>query len=148
MATIRKWICSRCNCGTPAPKLFDSLRCYVKKSFPRCSKCFGTCSLHVEFPFGLNAANNRCKVLAVFEPQKPEYWKQKNGRRVTFYPFLVVLERLNRGKTIWLPYWHTVGPKGNQKRKYGQWAPIMDIRLFQCLLQQARREKAFKKDIF
>jgi hypothetical protein len=58
---------------------------------------------------------------------------------VTFYPFLVVLQRHGREHAAWLPYWHTIEKHGRKPtQKYGQWAPFMDFGLFADLLTQAR----------
>jgi hypothetical protein len=59
---------------------------------------------------------------------------------VTFYPFLVVTERKGRDQAVWLPYWHVVGDGEENRKKYGQWAPFMDMKLFRDLLAQPRDE--------
>ena len=61
-----------------------------------------------------------------------------DGNTITFYPFLVVVERHGRGNAIWLPYWHVVEDGIRRKKKFGQWAPFMDEKLFVDLIVQAR----------
>lgn len=92
----------------------------------------------LNFDFGLDAEKSRCKVLDAFIPanDKPDQWSSDGGN-VTFYPFLVILEGTEKpGRSIWLPYWHTV----EGKRKYGQWAPHMDDFVFIDLINQAREK--------
>ena len=45
-----------------------------------------------------------------------------------------------RGNAMWFPYWHLVKLKKGTKCKYGQWAPLMDDRLFSCLVRQAKKK--------
>jgi hypothetical protein len=62
----------------------------------------------------------------------------QQGRRVTFWPFLVFTQRDGRERAVWLPYWHTIEDGGTRISRYGQWAPFMDGHLFTNLLDQAR----------
>jgi hypothetical protein len=50
----------------------------------------------------------------------------------------VGLERTRQ--LFWLPYWHTEEKGGMVKKKAGQWAPAMNVYLFECLIGQARRK--------
>jgi hypothetical protein len=99
--------------------------------------------LRLSFDLGLNAPNPPCVLRDCFVPRELESWKEKDGSPVTFYPFLVIL---NRGRRLaaWLPYWHVVERKKREIKKYGQWAPLMDFKLFSDLLAQARSSSAIK----
>jgi hypothetical protein len=93
------------------------------------------------FSFGLGAGCARCKVLHVSAPVEDDLitWTGDAGETVTFYPFLVVLAGTDKeGRSLWLPYWHTVEKDGSTERKYGQWAPFIDDFLFKSLVEQAR----------
>jgi hypothetical protein len=105
----------------------------------RCDNCAAETSFHLRFDFGLGAADNQSTIAGVFHPREPETWVDRDGSKVTFYPFLVVLNRKNRERAIWLPYWHVVERKSARPlEKYGQWAPFMDAHLFDDMLAQAR----------
>jgi hypothetical protein len=72
-------------------------------------------------------------VLDVFLPEREEPFSN-DGKKVTFYPFLVVLEGVEEpGVCYWLPYWHLE----DGKRKYGQYAPFLDSYQLEELIQQA-----------
>jgi hypothetical protein len=56
--------------------------------------------------------------------------------KVTFYPFLVVLET-NEGKQFcWMPYWHVTG----NEARYGQHAVCLEQRQFESLMAQAQEK--------
>jgi hypothetical protein len=93
----------------------------------------------LEFEFGLGAPDKRAAVVGSFLPKVPEAWRDRNGASVTFYPFLVVVERYGRERATWLPYWHVIEHEGRRQTKYGQWAPFMDRHLFEDLVAQAVR---------
>lgn len=121
--------------------MFDALRDFSKSQ--KCPKCGAAHrDLHLIFDFGLNASNSDCTVLASFTHKKPESWKDKDGSKVEFYPFLVVLRRHGRQKAVWMPYWHLVHKKKRIIKKYGQWAPFMDMDLYKDLLKQAKKAHA------
>jgi hypothetical protein len=78
------------------------------------------------------------KVLDAFHEKAT--WKN-DGRTVTFYPFLVVLENTRgRSQKVWLPYWH----KDGRKLKYGERATWTDARLFCGLFAQAHAKGYFR----
>jgi len=77
----------------------------------------------------------------LFFPLKLEHWLDKKGDKVTFYPSLVILKRLHKGNAMWFPYWHLVKSKKGTICKYGQWAPLMDDRLFSDLVSQAKKKR-------
>ena len=139
MATKRFWKCPGCRNETKANGLFDALLGVAKGKRHQCSCCETPCDLDLKFDFGLGAKDSHCTVLGCFLPESLQKWPDDNtGQRVTFYPFLVVLHRHPHRKAIWLPYWHLVGDGEAVTKKYGQWAPFMDLTLFNSLVAQAR----------
>jgi len=106
---------------------------------PACRSCGASTDLHLSFDFALCVQDKDAKVLASFYPHQLEEWPCE-GRTVTFYPFLIVTEREGRDRAVWLPYWHVVRDGGKDNPKYGQWAPFMDMELFEDLLSQARND--------
>ena len=77
-------------------------------------------------------------MLDAFLPDEPVTWSDKSGREVTFYPFLVITE--GKGERVaWLPYWHVVRGKDVEQKKYGQWAPSMDLSTFEELVPKPDR---------
>lgn len=137
MATVRKFVCSKCD-PVHAGNLFKALYALATTGTPVCPNCGRRRRLTLTFDFGLNASHSKCTVLAAVLPETIRSWKLKNGARVRFYPFLVVLKRHGRGRAVWMPYWHLVGKGRTPIMKYGQWAPFMDLELFQSLLARAR----------
>jgi len=95
--------------------------------------------LNLSFDFALGASGKNSVVIASFYPHSPEqWWEESRERTVTFCPFLVVTKREGRDQAIWLPYWHLIQDDEKVNHKYGQWAPLMDLKLFEDLLTQAR----------
>lgn len=136
MATDRFHLCPKCGRKSPAGLLFDSLHAVSLGKLHTCDQCATNMVLHLSFAWGLDAGSFECVVLDAFLPDEPVKWSDKNGREVTFYPFLVITE--GKGDRVaWLPYWHVVRGEEEQK-KYGQWAPSMDLSTFQELVAKAR----------
>ncbi|MFI5386431.1 MAG: hypothetical protein ACHQ50_09955 [Fimbriimonadales bacterium] len=97
--------------------------------------------LHFEHDFGLNASHKESTAVGVYLPEVLDTWLDRDGSKVTFYPFLVVVARPNTEKAIWMPYWHVVEKAGRgPANKYGQWAPHMRISLFENLISKARAD--------
>lgn len=140
MATERTWECKSCKDKRPANSMYDALRDFsTSRKCPECGAARR--DLRLIFDFGLNASHSDCTVLASFSHKKPQKWKDKDGSRVEFYPFLVILQRHGRQKAVWMPYWHLVHKKNRVIKKYGQWAPFMDMALYKNLLKQAKRAR-------
>lgn len=141
MATKRIWECESCKDKRHAGSMFDALR-----DFSRSRKCPECKAAHRElrliFDFGLNASHSNCTVLASFSHRTPQSWTDKDGSKVEFYPFLVILKRHGRQEAVWMPYWHLVHKKKRVIKKYGQWAPFMDMNLYKDLLKQAKKAHA------
>ena len=130
MATKRYCSCPKCHKRTHSSGLlFDTLL-----NFPRSllgCPCGETNELLLLPPFSLGAGGKCFKVLDVF--YESVSWRNE-GKQVTFYPFLIVLEDTeNKDHKIWLPYWHVE----ESKRKFGERAPWMDADLFTALLAKA-----------
>jgi len=145
MATDRFHICPKCRDKSWAGSLFDSLLAVAVGKMPMCTKCATSVSLHLSFAWGLDAGTFECVVLDAFLPDEPVKWSDKRRREVTFYPFLVITERKGE-RVAWLPYWHVVRGKGKEQKKYGQWAPSMDLSTFEELVAKAR-SKGYLKSI-
>ena len=137
MATERFHLCPKCGRKSWAGSLFDSLHAVALGNLHTCAQCATNMLLHLSFAWGLDAGAFQCVVLDAFLPDEPGMWPDKTGRKVTFYPFLVITEGKN-GRVAWLPYWHVVRGKGQEQKKYGQWAPSMDLSTFEELVAKAR----------
>jgi len=144
MATKRYFTCKRCGRVPMNRRLFDSLLAIAKGSLEKCPKCQGPIQLQLEFGFGLDVTHSEVTVQACYCPKKPEKWKDSKKRSVTFYPFLVITDRHGRDEAAWLPYWHVVDDGKKKSRRYGQWAPFMDMAIFEDLLAQARKDGYLK----
>jgi hypothetical protein len=135
MATGKYYLCKNCQRRTFPPRLFDALLDF-SRSTPKCGACGAERELHVVLPFGLGAGSPDCRVLSAFLPREPVSWEHQR-KKVTFYPFLVVVQRAgDKGQSFWLPYWHVHG----ERRKYGQYAPFMDDPQFANLVKQAQQK--------
>jgi hypothetical protein len=140
VAAHHKFRCPSCGEETRKSRLFDAVKAVADGSEPECHRCGASTDLHLSFDFALCVEDRDAKVLASFYPHQLEEWPCE-GRTVTFYPFLVVAKREGRDQAVWLPYWHVVRDGENKTfKKYGQWAPFMDMKLFNDLLSQARND--------
>ena len=136
MATRHTFRCPACEEETPERTLFAALKAVADNRKPACRGCGDdSTALHLSFDFALGVQDKNAEVLASFYPHPPEDWR---GGTVTFYPFLIVTKREGRDKAVWLPYWHVTQDGEKENLKYGQWAPFMDMELFEDLLSQAR----------
>jgi hypothetical protein len=148
MATEWAFHCRRCQKKTQAKTLLYDALLELSKSANNCQECGQAQELHLAFDFGLEAGRRECTVLDVFVPSEPPSWPKQDGKRVTFFPFLVAVEQCidgNKSRAFWLPYWHIEqAADGARHTKYGQWAPFMDDDLLESLVQQARRKGYFK----
>src|SRR5207237_5962765 len=98
--------CKRCGEMPSKGTLFQLLlRLADSSKAGRCDNCSGQNEIRLKFNLGLDVTDNECTIEAAFRPRKPEWWTAKNGAKVTFYPFLVILKRGNRARAAWLPYW-------------------------------------------
>lgn len=140
MATERYWICSKCATREWAGRLFDVLRQISRGVQSVCETCSGFRTLELVHPFGVGAGSHRGKVLDVFLPDNIRSWIDEENRDVEYFPFLVMVESADESYvSAWMPYWHLVSDAGGRiERKYGQWAPFMDLESFAKLVSKAR----------
>ncbi|MGB9921104.1 MAG: hypothetical protein ACPLPT_10370 [Moorellales bacterium] len=124
--------------------LFDLLKDHAEGKRVQCVSCNHDLDIHLEFQFGMAVGTQDYRLLEAFYASYDGQictWKDAENI-VEFYPFLVILAAVQeeRGIGVWLPYWHIVLDQNGQRRetKYGQWAPFMDIDLFQDLVARAR----------
>lgn len=129
--------CPACGEETRWRILFNALRAVAEQNVPAC-RCGASTALHLPFEFALDVPDKNAEVLASFLPHQLEYWQDSRGRTVTFDPFLVITKREGHDQAVWLPNWHVIRDGEKERRKYGQWAPFMDMKLFEDLLTQAR----------
>lgn len=115
-------------------KLFETLYEFQKARPEDCPACGGTRELHLDLDFQLGCGDSEFKVISAFLPEKLESWLGEEEEEVTFYPFLVVLERGDGSRFCWLPYWHVTG----KEARYGQHAMCLDRAQFDDLMQQTR----------
>jgi hypothetical protein len=135
VTTHHTFRCLECEEEPRKSTLFGAVKAVADHSEPACHRCGASTSLHLSFDFALGVQDKNAEVLANFYPHQPEDWQ---GGTVTFYLFLIVTKREGRDKAVWLPYWHVTQDGEKKTIKYGQWAPFMDMELFEDLLSQAR----------
>ncbi len=145
MTTRHTFRCPACGGETRVSTLFGALKAVAEHSEPACRLCGASTALHLSFALALGVGDKDAEVLASFYPHPPEDWPD-SGRTVTFYPFLVVTQREGRDRAVWLPYWHVVRDGEKENLKYGQWAPFMDMKLFEDLLAQAHNAGFLEHD--
>jgi hypothetical protein len=141
MATVSRFICEPCGRNIGAWDTIDVFLHWIdQRCAPACRKCNQPYQFHLEFPFAFGA-DGRMRVVDVFAPRTPCTWTTEDHHRIDFRPFLVIGETRDATpkRTAWLPYWHLdTPPAGKTHRKFGQWAPNMDLVLFAELVDQAR----------
>ncbi|HEV2395782.1 MAG TPA: hypothetical protein VGS27_02415 [Candidatus Sulfotelmatobacter sp.] len=130
--------CTQCHKRYPThQKLFDALYDFQRTRPEVCPICGGTRELHLTLDFQLGAGDSDFRVVSAFLPEKLESWLGQEEEEVTFYPFLVVLQRVGDNKQFcWMPYWHVTG----KEARYGQHAICLDQSQFESLISQAREQ--------
>lgn len=136
--------CTQCHKKYPThQKLFDALYDFSKIAPEDCPACAGSRELHVTLDFQLGAGDSDFKVVSAFLPGKLESWLGEGEEEVTFYPFLVVLQRDGDGKQFcWMPYWHVTG----KEARYGRARFVWTTHSFEGLNTQAE-EKVQEKEL-
>jgi hypothetical protein len=133
--TTQYLLCTECRKKYPThQKLFDTLYDFQRNPPSDCPSCAGKRELHLELDFQLGAGDSEFKVISAFLPEKSESWLGEEEEEVTFYPFLVTLQRGDGSRFCWLPYWHVTG----KEARYGQHAICLDQGQFENLVQQAK----------
>lgn len=119
-------------------KLFDTLYEFQRMRPEACPDCGAIRELHLTLDFQLGTGDSDFKVVSALLPEKLESWLGLEEEEVTFYPFLVTLERVGDGKQFcWMPYWHVTG----NEARYGQHAVCLEASQFQDLIGQALSKK-------
>jgi len=140
--TAQYFLCTECHKEFPShQKLFDTLYDFQRNSPSECPSCGGKRELYLALDFQLGAGDSEFKVISAFLPERLESWLGEEEEEVTFYPFLVVLQRSDGSRFCWLPYWHVRG----KEARYGPRAICLDQRQFDDLMQQAK--KAQEKEL-
>jgi hypothetical protein len=136
--SAQHFVCAQCRKKYPThQKLFDALYDFTKATPEDCPACGGARELHVALDFQLGAGDGEFKVVSASLPDKVESWLGQEEEEVTFYPFLVVLQRAGDGKQFcWLPYWHVTG----KDARYGQHAVCLEYAQFQNLIEQVQEK--------
>lgn len=133
--TTHYFLCTQCHRKYPTHQnLFNTLYDFERSASSGCSSCGGECELYVGLDFQLGAGDGEFKVISALLPKKLESWLGEEEEEVTFYPFLVVLQRGDGSRFCWLPYWHVMG----KDARYGQHAICLDESQFDSLIQQVR----------
>lgn len=129
------FLCTECHKKySTHKKLFDTLYDFQRSLPEDCPSCGAQRELRLELDFQLGVGDSEFKVVSAFLPEKLESWLGEEEEEVTFYPFLVVLQRGDGMRFHWLPYWHVTG----KEARYGQHAICLDQKQFDSLMQQAR----------
>ena len=141
--TAQHFLCAQCNKKYPVhQKLFDTLYDFQKMAPEPCPKCRGPLELHLTLDFQLGVGDGEFKVVSACLPDKLESWLGAEEEEVTFYPFLVQLQRAGDAKQFyWMPYWHVTG----KEAKYGQHAICLDRAQFKSLIGQVQEERFLEK---
>src|SRR5437763_2004836 len=128
------FVCAQCHNRYPThQKLFDVLYDFTRIAPENCCECGSPRELHLTLDFQLGAGDSDYKVVSAFLPERLESWLGDEAQEVTFYPFLVVLQRCGDGKQFcWMPYWHVTG----KEARYGQHAVCLESRQFDSLMAQ------------
>lgn len=130
--------CTQCHKRYPThQKLFEALYEFQRSGPSSCPVCGASRELQLTLDFQLGAGDSEFKVVSASLPDKLESWLGQEEEEVTFYPFLVVLQRLGDSKQFcWMPYWHVTG----KEARYGQHAVCLDQSQFENLIQQVREK--------
>lgn len=132
------FVCAQCHKRYPThQKLFDVLHDFTRVAPENCSECGSPRELHLTLDFQLGAGDSDYKVASAFLPEKLESWLGEGEEEVTFYPFLVILQRCGDHKPFfWMPYWHVTG----KEARYGQHAVCLEQSQFESLSAQVQEK--------
>ncbi|HTS09087.1 MAG TPA: hypothetical protein VMP68_26210 [Candidatus Eisenbacteria bacterium] len=125
------YVCTECHKRYPThQKLFDALYEFQRTKPEDCA-CGGPRELHLTLDFQLGAGDSDFKVVSATLPDQLDSWLGQEEEEVTFYPFLIVLERAGDKKQFcWMPYWHVTG----KDARYGQHAVCLEHAQFENLV--------------
>ena len=127
------FFCNHCHKKSAThQKLFETLYEFSRATPEACPACGGSRDLHVTLDFQLGAGDSDYKVVSALLPDKLDSWLGDGEEEVTLYPFLVVLETVERKQFCWMPYWHVTG----KEARFGQHALCLEKRQFTSLMEQ------------
>ncbi len=131
------YVCGECHKRYPThQKLFDALYEFQRTS-PEPCPCGGPRDLHLTLDFQLGAGDSDFKVVSATLPDRLDSWLGQEEEEVTFYPFLVVLQRAGDNKQFcWMPYWHVTG----KDARYGQHAVCLEQSQFEDLIAKLKEK--------
>jgi len=139
--TAKYSLCTECHKKYPTHQtLFDTLYDFQRMALSDCPACGGQRELHLALDFQLGAGDGDFKVVSAFLPDKLESWLGEEEEEVTFYPFLIVLQRGDGSRFCWLPYWHVTG----RDARFGQQPICLDYAQFENLIHQAKEAQEKK----
>jgi len=132
------FVCTQCHKKFPThQKLFETLYDFSRIAPENCTDCGGARDLRLTLDFQLGAGDCEYQVVSALLPEKLESWLGEGEEEVTFYPFLVVLQRTVDNKQFcWLPYWHVTG----KEARYGQHAVCLEQSQFESLSEQVQEK--------
>jgi len=132
------FVCTQCHKKFPThQKLFETLYDFSRIAPENCTDCGGARDLRLTLDFQLGAGDCEYQVVSALLPEKLESWLGEEEEEVTFYPFLVVLQRTVDNKQFcWLPYWHVTG----KEARYGQHAVCLEQSQFESLSEQVQEK--------
>lgn len=130
--TSQCYVCIECHRKYPThQRLFETLYEFQRSLPGACTVCGGVRELHLTLNFQLGAGDSDFRVVSATLPDRLDSWLGQEEEEVTFYPFLVVLERIaDRRQFCWMPYWHVTG----KDARYGQHAVCLDHSQFENLV--------------
>lgn len=132
------YFCHTCHKRYPTHRsLFETLYDFQKMGAENCPSCHAPRELHLNLDFQLGCGDGDFTVVSAYLPDKLESWLGEEEEEVTFYPFLVVLERAgDRKQFCWMPYWHVTG----NEARYGQHAICLEQAQLNSLMAQLREK--------
>jgi len=132
------FVCTQCHKKFPThQKLFETLYDFSRIAPENCTDCGGARDLRLTLDFQLGAGDCEYQVVSALLPEKLESWLGEGEEEVTFYPFLVVLQRTVDNKQFcWMPYWHVTG----KEARYGQHAVCLEQSQFESLSEQVQEK--------
>ena len=129
----RYFYCSQCHKKYAThQRLFDTLYNFSREAPDYCPACGGVRELHVKLDFQLGTGDGKFKVVSAILPDKLQSWLGDAEEKVTYYPFLIVLQDFEGKQFCWMPYWHVTG----KDARYGQHAICLDATQFESLTAQ------------
>lgn len=142
---LQYFFCPQCHKKSPIhQKLFAALYEFTTSAPSPCPVCHAERDLRLTLDFQLGAGDSDFRVISASLPERLESWLGEEEEEVTFYPFLVVLERSTDNKHFcWMPYWHVTG----KDARYGQHAICLEQNQFESLIEQVKEKTSNEPDL-